>query len=103
MPKRDELPTLERAVSDTLDEYLARLYGIMVSSWAYPDEFIEFLSSRGFCITEESRIQELEADNASLRAEVKKKTEWWQEYVGYCGDLEEEMDTIKAELVKLER
>jgi hypothetical protein len=47
--KRDALPKLERAVSDTLDEYLSRLHGVF-SSWAYPDEFIEFLAERGYII-----------------------------------------------------
>ena len=46
---RESLPELERAISDTLDEYLSRLHGIF-SSWAYPDEFIEFLGERGYVI-----------------------------------------------------
>ena len=61
MPKRDELQPLERTVSDTLDEYLSRLHGI-TSSWAFPDEFIEFLRNRGYIITTEARIPELEAE-----------------------------------------
>jgi hypothetical protein len=47
--KRDSLPPLERAISDTLDEYLFRLHGI-ISSWAYPYEFIEWLNERGYII-----------------------------------------------------
>jgi hypothetical protein len=38
--RRKDLPPLERAVSDTLDEWLVRLHGIF-SSWAGPDEFNE--------------------------------------------------------------
>ena len=45
--KRDELPPLERAVSDTLDEWLVRMHGIF-SSWAFPIEFIEWLKERGY-------------------------------------------------------
>jgi len=52
--KRNELPSMERAVSDTLDEYLSRLHGIM-SSWAYPIEFIEFLGERGYIIKKKSK------------------------------------------------
>src|SRR3990172_4785731 len=47
--KRDELPQLERAVSDALDEYLSRLHGIF-SGWAYPIEFLQFLKERGYSI-----------------------------------------------------
>lgn len=66
MPKRDELQPLERAVSDTLDEYLGRLHGIMACSWVFPDEFIEFLGDRGFCITEKTHIQELKEEVENL-------------------------------------
>jgi len=47
--QRDNLPALERAVSDTLDEYLVRLHGI-ISSWSHPYEFIEWLNERGYII-----------------------------------------------------
>jgi len=46
---RDKLPPLERAVSDTLDEWLVRHHGIF-SSWASPYEFIEWLEKRGYKI-----------------------------------------------------
>ena len=46
---RDELSPLERAVSDTLDEWLIRLHGI-VSSWSAPNLFIEWLNERGYDI-----------------------------------------------------
>ncbi len=93
MPKRDELQTLERAVSDTIDEYLSRLHGIM-SSWAFPDEFIEFLGDRGFCITEETRIKELEA-------ELKQVNKMLREYVEEYSAQEAEIDQLEAELAKL--
>jgi hypothetical protein len=47
--RRKDLPPLERAVSDTLDEWLVRLHGIF-SSWAGPDEFIYWLEKRGYVI-----------------------------------------------------
>lgn len=47
--KRDDLPELERAVSDTLDEYLYRLHG-SICSWAHPFEFIDWLYRRGYKI-----------------------------------------------------
>jgi len=47
--KRDDLPPLEQAVSDVLDEYLWRLHGI-VSSWSHPREFIQWLNERGYII-----------------------------------------------------
>ena len=54
--RRADLPPLERAVSDTLDEYLARLHGIM-SSWAGPQEFLEWLRGRGYEVIERSLLQ----------------------------------------------
>ena len=66
MSKRGALQPLERAVSDTLDEYLSRLHGI-TSSWAFPDEFIEFLRNRGYIITTEARIKALEAEVENLK------------------------------------
>ena len=52
--RRDELPPRERAVSDTLDEYLVRLHGVF-SSWAYPVEFLEFLEKKGYTVIEKER------------------------------------------------
>ena len=46
--RRDDLPEMERAVSDTLDEYLSRCYGIVATSWAHPYEFILWLEERGY-------------------------------------------------------
>ncbi len=46
---RDDLPDLERAVSDTLDEYLMRIHGI-ASSWAYPSDFMLWLNHKGYKI-----------------------------------------------------
>lgn len=54
--KRNELPPRERAVNDTLDEYLARLHGI-ISSWAYPVEFLEFLEKRGYTVIEKECVK----------------------------------------------
>ena len=48
---RSELPPLERAVSDTLDKWLFRLHGI-ISSWAAPYLFIEWLAEQGYEIVE---------------------------------------------------
>ena len=47
--KRENLPPLQRAVSDTLDDYMRRLHGI-ISSWAYPDDFIFNLEKRGYTV-----------------------------------------------------
>ena len=48
--RRDDLEPRDRAVSDTLDEYLARLQGIIASGWVHPFEFIEWLEKRGYTI-----------------------------------------------------
>ena len=47
--KREDLPKMERAVSDTLDEYLMRLHGI-TTSWADPSNFMRWLDKRGYRI-----------------------------------------------------
>lgn len=49
--RRDDLPPLERALSDTLDEWLYRMHGV-ISSWAAPVEFIEWLMKRGYEVRE---------------------------------------------------
>src|SRR3990172_8371606 len=46
---RKDLNPLERAVSDTLDEWLSRIHGI-TSSLSYPQEFIAWLNKRGCVI-----------------------------------------------------
>ena len=48
--RRDDLDPRERAVSDTLDEYLSRLHGVFATSWVYPIEFIDWLEERGYII-----------------------------------------------------
>jgi hypothetical protein len=45
--RREDLSPLERAVSDTIDEWMMRMHGI-VSNWAYPREFIGWLRERGY-------------------------------------------------------
>jgi hypothetical protein len=52
--KRDNLPPLERAVSDALDEWLWRIHGVM-SGWAHPHEFIDWLKERGYAVIQEQR------------------------------------------------
>lgn len=47
--KRDMLAPLDRAVSDTLDEYLGRIHGI-ITSWAHPLDFLDWLQERGYTI-----------------------------------------------------
>lgn len=60
--RRVDLPPRERAVSDTLDEYLSRLHGVF-SSWAHPEEFIEFLEERGYTVVEmEKKVNEQPID-----------------------------------------
>lgn len=54
--KREDLPPLERAVSDTLDEYLFRLHGVM-TSWADPYCFMEWLKGRGYKIVKIDQIK----------------------------------------------
>lgn len=49
MPKRDDLPPLERAVSDALDDINHRCHGL-ISSWAYPEEFLEALSEADYTV-----------------------------------------------------
>lgn len=59
--KRSELPPLEKAVSDTLDEYLHRLFGI-TSGWVHPYEFLLWLGERGYIIhaKEETIVEQVE-------------------------------------------
>lgn len=45
--KREYLAPLDRAVSDTLDEYLSRIHGI-TTSWAHPLDFLDWLQERGY-------------------------------------------------------
>lgn len=45
--KRDMLGPLDRAVSDTLDEYLSRIHGVF-TSWAHPLDFLCWLQDRGY-------------------------------------------------------
>jgi len=47
--KRNEMNLKQRAISDTLDEYLVRMNGIFSSS-QMPDEFEVWLNKRGYYI-----------------------------------------------------
>lgn len=47
--RREELPDRERAVSDALDDLNHSMHGL-ISSWAYPVEFLEMLAERGFTV-----------------------------------------------------
>lgn len=47
--RRDDLPPLERAVSDALDQLNHQMHGI-VSSWAHPAEFLDLLREQGYAV-----------------------------------------------------
>lgn len=47
MPRRDDLPPVERAVSDVLDDLLHRHHGIQ-TSWSNPEDFIALLRDEGY-------------------------------------------------------
>lgn len=47
MPRRDDLPPVERAVSDALDDTLARHHGI-TTSWSNPETFLRTLRDEGY-------------------------------------------------------
>ena len=47
--KRADLPPMERAVSDTLDEWLVCEHGVF-TSWAAPEDFLFWLEKRGYVI-----------------------------------------------------
>ena len=47
--KRDDLPERELAISEALDDVNWRCHGI-VSSWAYPVEFLMWLEERGYTV-----------------------------------------------------
>lgn len=49
MPRRDELPPVERAVSDALDDVLHRHHGIM-TAWSNPEDFLAALRNEGYDI-----------------------------------------------------
>ena len=48
--ERKKLPPFWRAISDALDEYLARTHGIF-TSWSHPVDFLDWLEKRGYTIT----------------------------------------------------
>ncbi len=62
MARRDDLPPLERAVSDALDDINHRCHGL-TSSWAYPAEFLEALRDAGYGVVS------IDAQAAAARAE----------------------------------
>jgi len=66
MPSRDDLPPRERAVSDALDELNGRMHGL-VSSWAYPEEFLEFLAEHGYAVTAQDELNSARAVVARVR------------------------------------
>ncbi|MEU8035684.1 hypothetical protein [Streptosporangium sp. NPDC049078] len=56
--RRDELPDLERAVSDTLDELNHRMHGL-TSSNAHPHEFLTFLAERQHVVVHEQLLTDI--------------------------------------------
>ena len=69
--RRDELPPMERAVSDTLDEWLSRLHGVL-TSWNGPIEFLEWLGNRGYVVRSKDEVAQLEAELEEHDAYYKK-------------------------------
>lgn len=59
--KRDLLSPMDRAVSDTLDEYLSRIHGIS-TSWAYPVDFLLSLNQRGYVVEERRSLLDTESE-----------------------------------------
>lgn len=49
MIRRNDLEPLQRAVSDALDELNHRMHGL-VSSDAYPDDFLGLLAEHGYAV-----------------------------------------------------
>jgi hypothetical protein len=47
--RRDDMPPLQRAVSDVLDEYLIRFHGL-TTSHTNPDAFLEWLEEGGYTV-----------------------------------------------------
>jgi hypothetical protein len=47
--RRDDMPPLERAVSDTIDEYLIRHHSITTGR-THPDHFLEWLAENGYTV-----------------------------------------------------
>lgn len=78
--KRDELAPLERAVSDTLDEWLYRLHEI-VSSWQNPELFVEWLAGRGYTVVAETENAALRERVAELELQVSLLTSNSVEYI----------------------
>ncbi|GAA4221480.1 hypothetical protein FHR32_005104 [Streptosporangium album] len=58
--RREDLPPLERAVSDALDELNSSMHG-MLSSWSYPVEFLEFLAEEGHTVVSTAELEQLRA------------------------------------------
>jgi hypothetical protein len=67
MAKRDDLPPLERAVSDGLDHVNHACHGL-TSSWAYPEEFLEQLGDAGYEVAATVDLDELR--RTASRADV---------------------------------
>ncbi|MFI6819246.1 hypothetical protein ACIBG7_43145 [Nonomuraea sp. NPDC050328] len=53
--RREDLPSELKALSDVLDEYLIRMYGI-TSGWTHPVEFREFLAEEGLVIVSKADL-----------------------------------------------
>jgi len=71
MPEtRDALSPRLRAISDTLDEWLIRLYRIR-SSWTHPDVFFTWLEERGWTVMRISDRKRLEQAENVIQAQTK--------------------------------
>lgn len=69
MPRRDDLPPLERAVSDTLDEWLVRMHGV-TSSHSFPQEFLTWLREGGYEVIAADELAALRQEVEQLRVAV---------------------------------
>ena len=75
--RRDDLPPLERAVSDALDELNVRCYG-RVSGWVYPVQFLEFLAQEGHTVVPAAELETTRAQLAAIDAlHPHTELDWW--------------------------
>jgi hypothetical protein len=63
--RREDMPLLQRAVSDVLDEYLVRFHGL-TTSHTNPDSFLEWLGEGGYTVVP----KQTEAEVARLRDHI---------------------------------
>lgn len=93
---RAELPELERAVSDTLDEHASRIHGIVASSWSHPVEFLVWLEKHGYIVRSADEVAALEQRAAASEAALEIND-------GFLTGVEDKLEKCEQQVEGLER